>query len=69
MFAAVHVVVASSVQVHGAFDPWLVLLWLGLVMGCLLLVAGVTALVQLATTRLRRRVHRRPRARRRSEAS
>ncbi len=60
MFGSV-LVLTQSLPVHGAFNPWWVLLWLALMAGCLVLVAGVVALFQVATTflRSRSRVHNR----------
>lgn len=56
MFGTVDVV-AQSAPVHGAFDPWLVLLWLALMAGCLLIAGGVVALVQFFAALLRKRSH------------
>ena len=55
MFGSVDVVVAQSLSVYGAFDPWWVLLWLAMMAGCLLVVAGVVALVRAAATVLHKR--------------
>lgn len=67
MFAATDGVIAQALPIHGALDPWLVLLWLGLMAGCLLVVIALTALIQLAITRYRRRAQRFPMAHRESE--
>ena len=48
-------VVAQSMPVYGAFNPWWVLIWLALMAGCLLSVAGVVALVRYVATAHRRR--------------
>lgn len=55
MFGSVDVVVAQSLPVYGAFEPWWVLLWLALMAGCLLAVAGVVALVHVVAKSLRKR--------------
>jgi hypothetical protein len=55
MFGSVDVFVAQSMPVHGAFNPWWVLLWLALMLGCLLVVAGVTALFQFVAALRRKR--------------
>jgi hypothetical protein len=48
-------VVAQSAPVHGAFNHWWVLLWLVLMLGCLLAVAGVVALGQFVGSLIRKR--------------
>jgi hypothetical protein len=61
MFGSVDVVAAQSSPLHGAFEPWWVLLWLALMMGCLLAVAAVVALFQLVAALIHKRsqAHRR----------
>jgi len=39
-------VVARTLPVYGAFSPWWVLIWLALMAGCLVSIAGVVALVK-----------------------
>lgn len=68
MFTPATAVVAQGVQIHGALDPWLVLVWLGLMAGCLLAVIALTAVVQLTLTWRHRSAQRRPRPHRGSEA-
>jgi hypothetical protein len=57
MLEAVDVVIAQSLPAYGAFTPWQALLWLALMAGCLLAVAGAIALyeVVIATVRSIRR--------------
>ena len=50
-------VVAQSMPVYGAFNPWWVLIWLALMAGCLVLAAGVVLLVNWVTAVSRRRSH------------
>jgi hypothetical protein len=57
MFESVDVVVAQSLPVYGAFSPWWVLVWLALMIGCLLMVAGVVVLFQLVVALIRKRSH------------
>ena len=53
MLGTVDVVVAQSLPAYGAFNPWMVLLWLALMAGCLLAVAGVVALYEVITAAVR----------------
>ena len=57
MFGSVDVVIAQSLPVYGAFDPWWVLLWLALMGVCLIAVAGIVALVQFVSSLIRKRSH------------
>lgn len=56
-------VVAQSLPVYGAFNHWWVLLWLGLMLGCLLAIGGVVALYRFAVARIGKRYHVRGRLR------
>ncbi len=50
-------VVAQSMPVYGAFSPWWVLIWLALMAGCLVSIAGVVALVKYVAAAHIRRTH------------